>query len=408
MKSKTIIFLYNQFLDPVIQSNIFLYINDISTTTGNEHQFALVTFETDKTLGDKAGIEKLKSQLAQKKIYWYPCQWHPGSSLLLKFIDFTAGFHRITLLRFSGYSRIISLASVAGSYAYIFSLVLRTRLYLYQYEPHSEYEVDSGTYTTNSLSFKVLNALEKRSALFASVISSGTRHMMERLKGWNVKAALFKIPSVVNEHKFTFSPSDRSGIRKKYNIEMDKLVLYYPGKFGGLYFKEETIDAFVALLNKDIRFHVLIVTPNDLSEIEKCFLDRGVSKERFTITRSSFEDIHKYNAAADFAIIAVPPGPSKKFVSNIKVGEYLCSGLAYLICRGVSEDDEYAEEYNVGVVVENFSLPQIEGAYDAIIKILQVPEVDRRMHCRKVGEDYRGFSKLNTEFKKAFNELLRA
>lgn len=408
MKSKTIIFLYNQLFDPVIQSNIFLYIKDISNTPENNHQFAIVTFETVDTLKDKEGVLELKSKFLKQNIHWYPCRWHQGTSLMLKFIDFISSFYRVGILRLKGYDRIISLASVAGSYAYLFSVILRLRLYLYQYEPHSEYEVDSGTYNRQSLTFKILNSLEKRAAIFASVISSGTRHMMERLKGWKVGAAVFKIPSVVNEQKFTFSYEDRITIRRNYKIGIDKIVIYYPGKFGGLYFKQETIDAFEVLLKKDDRFHALVVTPNDFSEIEKYFLERGIPKERFTITRSTFEDIQKYNSAADFAIIAVPPGPSKKFVSNIKVGEYLCSGLPYLICRGVSEDDEYAEKFNVGVVIDNFSKPLIGKAYDSIIRILNVAEEDRRRHCREIGVDYRGFEKLNKEFKKAFNELLQA
>ena len=79
-----------------------------------------------------------------------------------------------------------------------------------------------------------------------------------------------------------------------------------------------------------------------------------------------------------------------------------------MICRGVSEDDEYAEKFNVGVVIDNFSKPLIGKAYDSIIRILNVAEEDRRRHCREIGVDYRGFEKLNKEFKKAFNELLQA
>ena len=310
------------------------------------------------------------------------------------------------MLRFNGYSHIISLASVAGAYAYLFAKVLGLRLYLYQYEPHSEYEVDAGTYEKTSITFKILNFLEKRSALFASVISSGTHHMMDRLTGWGVKAQLFRIPSVVNETKFNFSKNDREEIRIKYGISNDKTVLFYPGKFGGLYFNEETIDMFEVLLNKDIRFHALVATPNKLEEIEGYFLKRSIPKNRYTITRAPFSEIQKYNSAADFAIIAVPPGPSKKFVSNIKVGEYLCSGLPYLICKGVSEDDEYAINYKVGVVVDDFSKEQIERSYEKIIKLLEPPEAQRKNYCRQVGIDYRGFTKLNLEFKKAIAALL--
>ncbi len=404
--SKVIIYLYNQFLDPVIQSNIYLYIRHIAQERNAKYQFALITFETDDTLEQKIKIAQLKNDLLGLNIKWYPLRWHSGTTLWLKLIDLINSFRTVFLLRFTGFRHIISLASVAGSYAYLMSLALGLRLYLYQYEPHSEYELDAGTYTKKSLNYILLNFLERKSAMYASVISSGTRHMMERLNSWHTSAELFKIPSVVNDSKFTFSMYDRQTTRHRHGISPDKIVLYYPGKFGGLYYRHEAIDVFSVLLSKNEKFHALVVTPNDLTEIEAYFKARKVDSERFTVTSASFEDIHKYHSAADFALISVPPGPSKKFVSNIKVGEYLCSGLPYLICEGVSEDDEYAERYEVGVVVKNFSVECIEEAYNKIIKILDSPIETRRDHCRRIGIDYRGFGKLSKEFGKAFDFLL--
>lgn len=379
---------------------------DIAMLREGNQQFALITFETAETLAKSESLQRIKQDLAKLNIHWYPCQWHPGTNMSNKLIDFFSSFYQIIKLRIAGYRHVISLASVAGSYAYLYSVALRMKLYLYQYEPHSEYELDSGTYTKDSLTFKLLNFLEKRSAMYATVISSGTGHMMERLKNWKVKAGVFKIPSVVNDQKFIFSEEDRNEIRKKYGIPYESLVLYYPGKFGGLYYGRETVAMFRILLNKDSRFHVLVVTPNDLSEIEKFFLKEGIEKHRYTLTHAAFDVIQKYHSAADFAIIAAPPGPSKKFVSNIKVGEYLCSGLPYLICKGVSEDDEYAKKYNVGVVVKDFDEIHIEKAYNGIENILALPTEFRREYCRKVGIEYRGFKYLKLEFRKAFNLLM--
>jgi len=56
-----------------------------------------------------------------------------------------------------------------------------------------------------------------------------------------------------------------------------------------------------------------------------------VDPKDYTLRHSDYENIHKYHFASDFAIISVPQGPSKKFISNIKVGEYLTAGLPFLI-----------------------------------------------------------------------------
>ena len=105
-------------------------------------------------------------------------------------------------------------------------------------------------------------------------------------------------------------------------------------------------------------------------------------------------------------MIAVPPGPSKKFISNIKVGEYLCAGLPYLITRGVSEDYRFAIERGVGVVVDDFIRPSIETAWPEIRAFLEMPADRRRAHCREAGLDYRGFDTLNPRFRFAIETLL--
>ena len=123
-------------------------------------------------------------------------------------------------------------------------------------------------------------------------------------------------------------------------------------------------------------------------------------------TDGSVPCIHRFFFAADFAVIAVPPGPSKKFISNIKVGEYLCAGLPYLITKGVSEDYLVATEKDVGVVVDDFREADIKAAWPAIKRFLEADANARRVHCRAVGQDYRGFDTLNPVFKAAMTHLI--
>ena len=105
------------------------------------------------------------------------------------------------------------------------------------------------------------------------------------------------------------------------------------------------------------------------------------------------------------AVIAVPPGDSKKFISNIKVGEYLTAGLPFLITEGISEDYIYATEKKVGVVVKDFKKDYIKNAIPEIQQYLNQDKEVLRKHCRAIGLDYRGFEKLNLTFKNAVTSL---
>lgn len=405
-KKKVIVFLYNRLFDPLIQSNFWLYINDFLNDPANPYQLHLITYE-DKKFPLTDAQQQLVEEWKSKGLQWKQLTWHPGQGMLNKARDIIAGFFAVMGLRFKGYRHIVTLASVAGTFGYLCSIFLRTKLFLYQYEPHSEYAIDNKMWPANSKQYKISHYLERKSAHFAKVIASGTRFMEERLKEeWKVKAQFVKIPTVANHIKFTYSAVDRTETRKKLGIPENKWLLFYPGKFGDLYYREETAFMYRWLHEMEPRLHFLIVTPHTDEEVKALFDMAKVNPVNYTIAHSGYEDIHRYYSAADFAVIAVPPGPSKKFISNIKVGEYLCAGLPFLITRGISEDYWYAENRGVGVVVDDFKEEYVKKAWPDMKKFLEMDPELRRKHCREVGLDYRGFDKLNKQFRLAMSLLV--
>ena len=227
---------------------------------------------------------------------------------------------------------------------------------------------------------------------------------MSRASGKS-SARFIKIATVANDRKFQFDPALRQATRLELGIDESVPVLFYPGKFGGLYYGDETALMFRGLRELEPRLHFLIVTPHDDDEVHAMFSRAGVMPDAYSIRHSDYADIHKFFFAADFAVIAVPPGPSKKFISNIKVGEYLCAGLPYLITRGVSEDYIFALENDVGVVVDDFTEADIKKAWPAIGSYLQRDPAERRIHCRNKGLSYRGFETLNPRFRQAIAVL---
>lgn len=404
-KPKIVIFLYNRLFDPLIQSNFWLYIKDFLNDENNPYEFHLITYENPEFPLTKEQ-QDLVEEWKEKGLGWTQLQWHPGKELRNKFYDLADGFKAVSRLRLKGFNHIVTLGSVAGTYAYTYALPLRMRLFLYQYEPHSEYAIDNGMWSEEGLQYKISHFLERKAALYAKTIASGTVFMQERVKDvWKSKADFIRIPTVANDKKFIFNEQERIETRKKLGIDDDKWVLYYPGKFGDLYYKEEFAWMYKWLKEEEPRFHMLIVTPHSDEEVKALFDSAGVSPEDYTITHSDYENIHKYHFAADFAIISVPQGPSKKFISNIKVGEYLCAGLPFLINKGVSEDYIYATEKNVGVVVDGFVEEEIKKAVPKIRAYLEQDRDALRNHCREVGLEYRGFEGLNKKFKQAMASL---
>jgi hypothetical protein len=406
-QKKIIIFLYNRLFDPLIQGNFWLYIEDFLNSPDSQVCFYLITYEDDQYSLSREQEEKIK-RWKEKGLVWIKLRWHQGTGIKNKLYDIISGFNAVYRLRIKGIRHIVTLGSVAGTFVYLYGRLLALKLFLYQYEPHSEYAIDNRMWDSKSIVYKASNYLEKKSAEYAVVIASGTRFMEERLKKWNVKGKFVKIPTVVNDKKFLFSKEIREKTRSELNIGYNRRVIFYPGKFGSLYYKDEIAFMYRWLLDCDSELHFLIVTPHKDEEIHNYFKKAGVPLASYTIAHSDYPDIHKYYFASDFAVIAVPPGPSKKFISNIKVGEYLCAGMPYLITKGVSEDYIVAEEENVGVVVNEFTEKDIKDAWPSIKRFLEVDAEDRRRHCRDFGIAYRGFNALNPRFKKAINHLVNS
>lgn len=338
---------------------------------------------------------------------WTPLRWHPGASARGKITDILAGFRVVARQRAKGCRHVISYNSVAGSFCYLYARVLGMKLYMYSYEPHSEYSLDNGMLSDSSLRYRVLHALERRAAHFAAVISSGTRFMQERLEqDWKVKARFFKIPSVTDERKFAFDGIVRAARRAELGLAENCKVLIYPGKFGDLYYDVEIARMFRCLLDEDPTLFFLILTPQPADIVAAMFEDAGVPAQSYTVRRADYDAVQTWFWAADFGVIAVPAGPSKRFISNIKVGEYLCAGLPFLITEGVSEDYLFARENDVGVVVKDFDEPSIRAAWPQMRALFDEDPATLRERCTQAGRAYRGFETLKPRFEEALRALL--
>ena len=190
---KLAIFLYNRLFDPLIQSNFWLYVSDLLKS--GEYTICLITYE-NPSIPTTQEQRILIKEWEKQGLVWKPLQWHAGQGLPAKFMDILQGFFAVLRFRLKGCRHFVSLASVAGTYLYLYFILLRFRFFLYQYEPHSEYAIDNQMWAKNSLQYKISHFLEKKAAFSAKVIASGTRFMQERLeKEWKVKAAFHKIPT---------------------------------------------------------------------------------------------------------------------------------------------------------------------------------------------------------------------
>jgi|TARA_B100001964_G_C14256382_1_gene612667 hypothetical protein len=382
------------------------YVKTLAET--KKYTFHLITFEQKKYALSEKEKSEINLSLNAQGIYWFPLKFHTGSFLLLKKIyDFVNLSILVSKIRFIYNAKmIISLSNVSASFAIIFAKLLKMKILIFNYEPHSLFQAELGVWSNGSLKYKLLNRIETYAGLQANYVLTGTKSMVKYLHSKGAKGTIFRAPSSIDENIYKFDPKARIRVRMRLGVEKNKILLYL-GKFGGLYYESEIAKFCRILLEHDSRYFFLIVTPNDHLKINKMFFTAGLKKTEFTVTEAFSEaEVIEYISASDIGLSAIPPSPSQKYRSPVKVAEYLMCGLPYITCKGISEDDIYAKKNNVGVVVNSFTRKDIVASIDNINDIIQNDRMFLRQKCREVGISYRSKSNVDKILTDIFSKFI--
>jgi len=394
-----LVFIYNSFSDPLFKGNLFQHL--LVESKKNRFKFIILSFEQEDYQLSKAEEDRLKKELLTLNMLWYPLKWHSGRFILLK--KLYDGMNALLMvlklhLKFKP-KVIISLGTLAGSFSFILKTIFSYNHYAYQHEPHSEFMLDFGIWKKSSFSYRILNYLERKTAHSAEIISTGTDLMVSRLKKEGVKGLIFKLPSCANDELFRIDNNKRIEIRNKLGLSDGNKAFIYVGKFGGIYYKDEIFE-IISELNRLIdNFFIIILSPDDAGWIKKKLIEKNIGQ--FHVDKVPYERVYEYLNAADMGISAIPGYPSQKFRSPIKVGEYLLCGLPYLTNEGVSEDDIIAQNFNVGIVLNEFSKKEVIDKIDNIKLHLN----EKNLKLRQIGLNYRGLSKYQLTSGEIFNNL---
>jgi hypothetical protein len=370
-----------------------------------KYTFHLITFEQNKYYISNNEKDKIQKKLFNQGIIWYPLKFHTGKFLLLKkTYDFAVGSLLVFWIRIRHNAKlIIALSNISGSFSFILSKLLKIKLMILNYEPHSLFQVELGLWSSKSLKYLILNRLETYAGIYGDYILTGTDHMVKLLSKKAAHGHIFRAPSSLDISIYKYNSLKRLAVRDEFNIN-DKKVLLYLGKLGGIYYGQEVADLCKYLSNKIKNIFCLIVTPSDHKVANYYFDNAKMDKQQYLITEAfNRNDVIGFISASDIGLSAVPPTSSQKYRSPIKTGEYLLCGLPYITCSGISEDDKYAIDYNVGVVIKSFNYKHVDNKIQNIESFFNEDKQLLRKRCRYAGTVYR--DKKNID--KIFNDIMR-
>ena len=400
----SLVLIYHSYRDPLFQNIMLEYLGTLVKSLGVD--FFLITFEQEKFALSKSETHLEKRILREKGIYWYPISYHSGPLIIAKkMIDvFQAIILMGRLKKSTNAKLLVTFTNLSASIGIICAKIFRLKMLVYCYEPHSDYLVELGIWERGSLKYRISRWIELYAGGNADFVMASTKYVVKLLTEHKAKGRIVRTPVSVDENSFVFKPEGRKKIRAKYGLDNRHVVLYL-GKFGYLYYNEEIAKFCKTLYDQINDSFFLIVTSNDHNTVRKMFQRNGLPESSFFVTGNlDYSEVKDYISAADIGLSAVPPTPSQKFRSPTKVAEYLLCGLPYITCAGVSEDDIYAKDYNVGAVVKSFDKNHVTEIIPQIWNLLNEEKVSIRKRCREVGTLYRGKSQIDDHFQKVFQE----
>lgn len=318
--------------------------------------FHLITHEQESFQIPITEVDTQKKELEANNIFWYPINYHNGKFLLLKKLyDFIKSFIICLRIKFQfKCNTILGFLPIAGGYSAIIATVLRLKLIVYCFEPHSEYMADFNIWSRKSLKFLLLKKFEREQLEIAKEIIVPTSYTAKLVQSINPYANVYTFPISIDTEQNVCDKDKRKEFRKEWGIG-DKKVIFYMGKFGGIYYDIPSVLKFLNQFSSDSNFHVLLVSP-DKNEIDNFIANNKYDLSFYTVINSvPYDILNQYISVADIGIVAVPPLPSQIYRTPVKTGLYLSCGIPYIINKGIAEDDLIAIENKVGIVLDDFT-----------------------------------------------------
>ena len=257
--------------------------------------------------------------------------------------------------------------SFAGSYAVLLKRLGYGKCVTVCFEPHSMYMLEMGVWGRNSPKFLVARYLERMQMRLADELVVPTTAVRDHVMASGREREPVLQGITIEVAQAAFDGPARQRIRQAHGFGSDQVIAYV-GKFGGIY---HGVDAYLAFVEQVAaaaawtRF--LIITQQEWVQV----IDAHPARQRLAdrlllIPPVPPAELPAWLSAADLGVIAVPPTPSQAFRTPVKTAYYWAAGLPIIIPNGVSDDHWIAERENVGLVIDDLPLGDVEGFVRAL------------------------------------------
>jgi len=370
-KIKVIYITFNGLTDPLGQSQVLPYLEDLSK---KGTKFYLISLE--KNLKE---AKKISKNIADMGIEWYRLKYFRFNIVGMIFNNFQCSLLVLYLIIFKRAKIIHARASQSMFAALLAKKLFKVKTIFDMRGFWPDELADSGVIKKNSLYYKILAFLDHKSISLSDYVIMLTPEAKEIIKNNYIGKKVTWMPTCVDENRF----KDKEAI--SFN---NRFTVVYLGSLWSYYDMPSMIDFFNVLKSKINNAHFLILGNNKTEKLYELFSQKGVDKKDYTIMTLSSQDVPKYLAGSDVAISFLYDSYSKKAAFPTKLAEYLISGLPLVINAQSDYIRSLVNSNSIGVVLEELHKESYEAAAEKLLLLLKDRDIKSR--CKDIARTYLG------------------
>ena len=388
LQGRQVLFIsYNGMLDPLGQTQVLPYLRELAK---KGVQFTLLSFEKPHAF-EPAGVAKseaLRDELQTQGIDWHWLRYHRRPSLPATIYDVLAGYREArSLVKRKQIEMVHARGHIPATIAVWLKVWLDTKLIFDLRGLMAEEYVDAEHWRKGNLPYRITKSMEVKILAAADVIVTLTERIWPIISEWEGLRGRTPhhevIPCCVDLARFRFSEQERARRRKELGLD-DQFTIVYSGSLDGWYLTDTMADFFASVVRRNPKAHMLWLTTGSHDRVRELMRGRNISKENFSVLSVAAADVPSYLAAADAGLSFIKRCVSKVASSPTKNGEYLACGLPVIINEGIGDSDALVDQWQAGVLIEEFNETEFEAAAREIEAMVVAPEA--RVKARRVAE----------------------
>jgi glycosyltransferase involved in cell wall biosynthesis len=389
LENRRVLFIsYNGMLDPLGQTQVLPYLRQLAK---RGVRFTLLSFERARAFTPEGAkqCEELRRELETQRIEWHWLRYHQRLSVPATIYDVLVGIRKASaLVKRNEIEMVHARGHIPATIAVALKRRFRIKMIFDLRGLMAEEYVDAEHWRHGSLPYRITKSAERKILTETDAIVTLTQRIWPIIREWEGLRGRTPhhevIPCCVDLARFRFSDEERARRRAELGLA-DQFTIVYSGSLDGWYLTEKMADFFASFAQRNPQAHLLWLTTGSHDRVRELMNARGVGAEHYSVRSAPAADVPSYLSAADAGLAFIKKCISKMASSPTKNGEYLACGLPLIINAGIGDSDALIDQWQAGVLIEEF----IEGEYALAGQHIEAiaAEPDARTKARRVAEE---------------------